>query len=216
MAENRSNRSRTISRKRPAKKTSRTQTKSPSKRPVRNTSRGKQTKRTPQKGGQSQASRAKRARSTRNSLRKPQKMQTNVKLTADASKEDKIPPLAADSIRIIPFGGVEEIGRNMTCIEYGNDIIIVDCGFQFREDDTPGIDYILPNTKYLEDRKDKIRGILVTHGHLDHIGAIPFVIENLDYPPIYSRRLTTVMIKKRQDEFPHLEKLDIHEIEKDS
>jgi len=160
-------------------------------------------------------SRSKRARATRNSLRKPQKMQTNVKASTNIAKEDKIPPLAADSIRIIPLGGVEEIGRNMTAIEYGNDILIVDCGFQFREADTPGIDYILPNTKYLEDRKEKIRGIVVTHGHLDHIGGIPFVIENLGYPPIYSRRLTTVMIRKRQEEFPHLDKLDIHEVEKD-
>jgi len=129
--------------------------------------------------------------------------------------ETKIPALAAGDIRVIPLGGVEEIGRNMTAIEYGDDIIIIDCGFQFREDDTPGIDYILPNTKYLEDRKHKIRGLFITHGHLDHIGAIPFVIDRIGYPTIYSRRLTTVMIKKRQDEFPHLKTLDIQEVEKD-
>ena len=133
----------------------------------------------------------------------------------NGKKEDKIPPLAADSIRVIPLGGVEEVGRNMTAIEYGNDILIVDCGFQFREDYTPGIDYILPNTKYLEERKDKVRAILITHGHLDHIGGIPFIIEGLGYPPIYTRRLTSVMIKKRQEEFPHLEQLDIREVEKD-
>lgn len=129
--------------------------------------------------------------------------------------EDKIPPLEKGSIRVIPLGGVEEIGRNMTIFEYGDDIIIVDCGFQFREDDTPGIDYILPNTKYLEDRKHKIRGIFITHGHLDHIGAIPYVIDRLGYPPVYSRRLTTVMIRKRQEEFPHLKALDIREVEKE-
>ncbi len=129
--------------------------------------------------------------------------------------EDNIPPLAPGNIRIIPLGGVEEIGRNMTLFEYGDDIIIVDCGFQFREDDTPGIDYILPNTKYLEDRKSKIRGIFITHGHLDHIGAIPYVIDRIGYPPIYSRRLTTVMIRKRQEEFPHLKTIDIREVEKE-
>ncbi len=129
-------------------------------------------------------------------------------------EESKIPPLG-DSIRIIPLGGVEEIGRNMTAIEYGDDIIIVDCGFQFREDDTPGIDYILPNTKYLEDRKEKIRGMFITHGHLDHIGGIPYMIELLGYPTIYSRRLTTFMIRKRQEEFPHLKPLDIKEVEKE-
>jgi ribonuclease J len=134
--------------------------------------------------------------------------------SAQERAEEKIPPLEPGNIRIIPLGGVEEIGRNMTLFEYEDDIVIVDCGFQFREDDTPGIDYILPNTKYLEDRKDKIRGIFVTHGHLDHIGGIPFVIDRIGYPPVYSRRLTTVMIRKRQEEFPHLKALDIREVEK--
>lgn len=128
---------------------------------------------------------------------------------------DVIPPLKEGDIRIIPLGGVEEIGRNMSLIEYGNDIVIVDCGFQFKEEDTPGIDFILPNTKYLEDRRDKIRGIFITHGHLDHIGGIPYIIDRLGYPPIYSRRLTIAMIKKRQEEFPHLKPLDIREVEKE-
>ncbi|MBC7836561.1 ribonuclease J, partial [Acetobacteraceae bacterium] len=129
--------------------------------------------------------------------------------------EEKIPPLEPGNIRIIPLGGVEEIGRNMTAIEYGDDIIVVDAGFQFREDDTPGIDYILPNTKYLEDRVSKIRGLFITHGHLDHIGGIPYIIDRIGYPPIFTRRLTSVMIRKRQEEFPHLKPLDIHEVEKD-
>lgn len=129
--------------------------------------------------------------------------------------EKPIPPLEPGNIRIIPLGGVEEIGRNMTAIEYGDDIIAIDCGFQFREDDTPGIDYILPNTKYLEDRRDKIRGLFITHGHLDHIGGIPYIIDRIGYPPIYTRRLSAVMIKKRQEEFPNLKPLDIHEVEKD-
>jgi ribonuclease J len=129
--------------------------------------------------------------------------------------EKPIPPLASGNIRIIPLGGVEEIGRNMTAVEFGDDIIVIDCGFQFREDDTPGIDYILPNTKYLEDRRDKIRGLFITHGHLDHIGAIPYIIDRIGYPAIYTRRLTSVMIKKRQEEFPNLKPLTIHEVEKD-
>ncbi len=131
------------------------------------------------------------------------------------SDEQQIPPLEAGNIRIIPLGGVEEIGRNMTAFEFGDDIIIIDCGFQFKEDDTPGIDYILPNTKYLEDRQHKIRGMFITHGHLDHIGAIPYVIDRIGYPPIFTRRLTAVMIRKRQEEFPNLKPLDIHEVEKE-
>ncbi len=129
--------------------------------------------------------------------------------------EKPIPPLAPGNIRIIPLGGVEEIGRNMTMVEFGDDIVIIDCGFQFREDDTPGIDYILPNTKYLEERRDKIRGLFITHGHLDHIGGIPYVIDRIGYPPVYTRELTSVMIRKRQEEFPNLKPLTIHEVEKD-
>ncbi len=129
--------------------------------------------------------------------------------------EKPISPLEPGNIRIIPLGGVEEIGRNMTAVEFGDDIIVIDCGFQFREDDTPGIDYILPNTKYLEDRRDKVRAMFITHGHLDHIGGIPYIIDRIGYPPIYTRRLTAVMIRKRQEEFPNLKPLDIHEVEKD-
>lgn len=103
----------------------------------------------------------------------------------------------------------------MTAFEYGDDIIIIDCGFQFKEDDTPGIDYILPNTKYLEERASKIRGMFITHGHLDHIGGIPYIIDRIGYPPIFTRRLTSVMIRKRQEEFPNLKSLDIHEVEKE-
>jgi ribonuclease J len=132
-------------------------------------------------------------------------------------KEDLgvIPALEPGNIRIIPLGGVEEIGKNMTVIEYGNDIVVIDAGFQFREEDTPGIDYILPNTKYLEERKDKIRALIITHGHLDHIGAIPYIIEKIGNPVIYSRLLTTVMIKKRQEEFPHIPELNIKVVEKE-
>lgn len=126
--------------------------------------------------------------------------------------EDIIPP-AGDSIRIIPLGGVEEIGRNMTMIEYKGDIIVIDIGFQFKDEDTPGIDYILPNTKYLEDNKDRIKAVFITHGHLDHIGGIPFIIDRIGYPKIYTRQFGAIMVQKRQDEFPHLKPLDIQVIE---
>ena len=127
----------------------------------------------------------------------------------------KIPPLG-DSIRIIPLGGVEEIGKNMTAIEYGNDILVIDAGLQFRDENTPGIDFILPNTKYLEERRDRVRALVITHGHLDHIGGIPYIMNKIGTPPLYSRMLTTVMIQKRQEEFPHAQPLDIKVVEKDS
>ena len=118
-------------------------------------------------------------------------------------------------IRVIPLGGVEEIGRNMTAIEIGDDILIVDAGFGFGERDTPGIDYILTNTEYLEENRSKIRALLITHGHLDHIGGIPYIIDRIGNPPIYTRKLTGVMIKKRQEEFSHLPPPTIREVEKD-
>lgn len=120
----------------------------------------------------------------------------------------EIPPIG-NNIRIIPLGGVEEIGKNMTAIEVGNDIIVIDAGFQFKDETTPGIDYIIPNTKYLEERKDRIRGMFITHGHLDHIGGLPYVLEKIGNPKIYSRIFGAIMIKKRHEEFPHLPPLDI-------
>lgn len=125
---------------------------------------------------------------------------------------DIIPPVG-DNIRIIPLGGVEEIGRNMMAIEFGNDIIVVDAGIQFTDDETPGVDYILPNTKYLEERKDKVRALVITHGHLDHIGGIPYIIGRIGNPPIYTREFGALLIKKRQEEFPHLPPLDIKIVE---
>lgn len=120
----------------------------------------------------------------------------------------KIPPLTR-GVRIIPLGGVEEVGRNMCAVETPDDIIAIDAGFQFTtEDDTPGVDYILPNIKYLEENKHKVRALLVTHAHLDHIGGIPFIMERIGNPPIYTRNLTSIMIKKRQEEFPNLPALD--------
>ncbi|HVS79971.1 MAG TPA: ribonuclease J [Candidatus Paceibacterota bacterium] len=130
--------------------------------------------------------------------------------------EAKLPPLAPDSTRIIPLGGVEEVGKNMTALEFGNDIIVMDAGFAFHDDDTPGVDYILPNTAYLEENKDRIRAVFITHGHLDHIGGIPYIMNRIGNPPLYTRSLTTIMIKKRQDEFPHLPPLDIRVVEKES
>jgi len=127
-----------------------------------------------------------------------------------------IPPLAdADAVRIIPLGGVEEVGKNMLVVETAEDILIFDAGFQFvsEENDAPGINYILPNTQYLEQNKEKIRGLVITHGHLDHIGGIPFLMERLGNPPLYTRYLTSLMILKRQEEFPHLPKADIRLVE---
>ena len=132
----------------------------------------------------------------------------------DAPDRVVLPELNEDTVRIIPLGGVEEVGRNMMVVELKQGIIIVDVGFQFvSEDVSPGIDYILPNTRYLEEHKDRILGIFITHGHLDHIGGIPYIIDRIGNPPIYTQYLTSLMIKKRQEEFPHLPETKLHVME---
>ena len=125
------------------------------------------------------------------------------------------------NLKIIPLGGLGEIGRNMMIFEYdnpaspaGGDIIIIDMGLQFPEEDMPGIDYIIPNTAYLKDKKEKIKGVIITHGHYDHIGAIPHSMRRLGNPPIYTTPLTRGIIMRRQDDFPKAPKLNIHEIKK--
>lgn len=111
-------------------------------------------------------------------------------------------PSSRDALRYVPLGGFEEIGRNMMFFEYGDEILIIDAGIQFPEEETPGIDYIIPNTSYLESKKDKIKGIIITHGHYDHIGAIPYILDKLGNPTIYTTRLTKEIIMKRQEDFP--------------
>lgn len=112
-------------------------------------------------------------------------------------------------LRIIPLGGLEEVGRNMTVFEYGNDIIIVDMGLQFPEEDMPGIDYIIPNINYLKGKEKNIRGVFITHGHYDHIGAIPHLIPRLGNPPIFTAALSAGIIKRRQEDYPNNSHLNI-------
>ncbi len=119
-----------------------------------------------------------------------------------------------ETLKIVPLGGLGEIGRNMCVIEYKNDILIIDVGFGFPEEDMPGVDYTLPNASYLDDKIDKIRGIVLTHGHMDHIGGIPYLIQRLGNPPIYTMNLTQGMLVKRHMEFPHLPQLDINIVKK--
>jgi len=127
----------------------------------------------------------------------------------------KIPSVEKGVIRIIPLGGVEEIGKNMTAIEIGEDIIVIDAGMHFSNEATPGVDYVIPNTTYLEERKDKIRALFITHGHLDHIGGVPLVLSRIGNPTVYSRKLSVLMMRKRQAEFPHLPAMKENIVEKD-
>ena len=119
-----------------------------------------------------------------------------------------------NSLRIIPLGGLEEIGRNMTVFEFGSDIIIVDMGLQFPDEDMPGIDYLIPDVAYLKGKEKNIRGVLITHGHYDHIGAIPHLMETLGNPPIYMTELTRGIVVKRQEEYKDKAPLNIHTVKK--
>ena len=115
-------------------------------------------------------------------------------------------------LRVAIVGGVEEVGRNMTLIEYGKDVILIDCGLQFPEEDMPGIDYIIPNVAYLKGREKDLKAIIITHGHYDHIGGIPHLSPILHHPPIYGTKLTNGIIMKRQEDFPDKGKIDLREI----
>jgi len=110
-------------------------------------------------------------------------------------------PRPQPALRIIPLGGMEEVGRNMTVFEYGNDIVILDMGIQFPEEDMPGIDFIIPNISYLRGKEKNIRGVIFSHGHLDHIGATPILLKKLGYPPIIGRDLTIALIEKRMEDY---------------
>ena len=106
-----------------------------------------------------------------------------------------------NNLRIIPLGGCEEVGRNMTVFEYGKDIVILDMGIQFPEEDMPGINYVIPNTKYLRGKEKNIRAIIFSHGHMDHIGAAPLLLDKLGNPRIIGRPFTIELIKFRQEDY---------------
>ncbi|WP_297160116.1 ribonuclease J [Thermogemmatispora sp.] len=105
-----------------------------------------------------------------------------------------------EKIRLVPLGGLGEVGKNMMVIEYGEDIIIVDVGLMFPDDEMFGVDLVIPDTSYLQDKKQRIRAILITHGHEDHIGGLPYVLPALDFPPVYATRLTQGLIQVKLKE----------------
>ena len=111
----------------------------------------------------------------------------------------------AEKLKIIPLGGLNEIGKNLTVYEYGGDIVVIDCGMGFPDDDMYGIDVVIPDVSYLIKNQNKIRGIFITHGHEDHIGALPYVLRSIN-APIYATRMSAGLIKLKLEEHRLLDK----------
>lgn len=139
---------------------------------------------------------------TTNKVKNEKSLVSEPRFTAQSTEGLKTSITSKGALRIIGLGGLEETGgKNVTVFEYGDDIITVDMGFMFPDQDMPGVDYVIPDVSYLEKNKHKLRGIIVTHGHLDHIGAIPYVYEKLGNPHIYSAPLSIGIIKAKLEEF---------------
>jgi ribonuclease J len=115
-----------------------------------------------------------------------------------------------NTLKVVALGGLGEIGKNCYLLEYKDDIILIDAGIMFPDENMPGIDFIIPNVGYLDGKLDRIRGLILTHGHMDHVGAVPYLQQKLGNPDIYTAELTKNLVLKRHSEFPHLPKLPIH------
>src|SRR5574340_638858 len=103
-------------------------------------------------------------------------------------------------LSVIPLGGLEEIGMNMTVLEYGDDMIIIDAGLMFPEEDMLGIDFVIPDFTYILDNREKVRGIFLSHGHEDHTGALPFLLKELNVP-VYGTPLTMGLVREKLEEY---------------
>jgi ribonuclease J len=130
----------------------------------------------------------------------PRKAKGKSRRERGTSSEENLTLTNIKGLKIMPLGGQEEVGRNMTVFEYDNDIVILDMGIQFPEEDMPGVDYIVPDISYLKGKEKRIKAVIFSHGHLDHIGAAPILLAQLNYPPVVGRDFTIALIKNRMED----------------
>ena len=192
------------------------QTNSAAKRAVQNlVSGGNKNTGTKQQDTKSRASKAnasKSANTAKNTNKQYQKKTSTKRQSGTASqKRGGNSKKQVTPVRIIPLGGLGEIGKNITVYEYDGDMILVDCGMTFPDEDTPGIDTIIPDFTYVLENRDKIKGLVVTHGHEDHIGAIPYLLKNFNLP-IYATRLTIGLISGKLKEHKLLGDAKLNEV----
>ena len=142
--------------------------------------------------------------------RKPRVKRENTPKTRSIEKEEQF-GFKRPKLRIIPLGGLHEIGKNITVFEYGDDMIAVDCGLSFPEDDMLGVDLVIPDITYILKNQEKFRGLVITHGHEDHIGSIPYFLKQLN-TPIYGTKLTLGLIKNKLEEHNLTKSTKLHEV----
>ena len=168
-------------------------------------------KETPKKQNTKKTDNQKKYTKTKKQITPKNTPKTSPKKQTDKGKQ-KAPKTPKTPLKIIPLGGLGEIGKNITVYEYKDDILLVDCGMAFPDEDTPGIDIVIPDFSYLVKNREKIKGLVVTHGHEDHIGAIPYLLQNINVP-IYATRLTIGLIEGKLREHKLLGGANLNTVE---